>query len=100
STIVVLAATFVCSVAARAQSQPGKLLVEDVIPQGNRFTPPQKIISIIKTRPGGEYSADTVQEDVRRLYETRLFANVKVHTQRTADDKVKVYFIVAEYPTT
>jgi outer membrane protein insertion porin family len=98
-TSAALIAMLVYAVAALAQSQPGKVLVDDVIPQGNRYIPPQKIISVIKTRPGAEYHDDVVQEDVRRLYETKLFANVRVHTQRTADNKVNVYFIVAEYPT-
>jgi outer membrane protein assembly complex protein YaeT len=99
-TLAALTAMLGLSAALFAQAPPAKILVDDVIPQGNRYIPPQKIISLIKTRPGVEYSDDKIQEDVRRLYETKLFANVRVNTQRTADDKVKVYFIVAEYPTT
>ena len=99
-TTAALIAVLLCAVTCLAQTQPTKILVEDVIPQGNHYIPPQKIISLIKTRPGAEYSDDTVQGDVRTLYGTKLFANVRVNTQRTADDKVKVYFIVAEYPTT
>jgi outer membrane protein assembly complex protein YaeT len=100
-TTAALIVTLVCAAICVGQAQqPAKVVVEDVIPQGNRFTPPQKIISLIKTRPGAEYSDDTIQEDVRKLYETKLFANVRVQIQRTADDKVKVYFVVAEYPTT
>jgi outer membrane protein assembly complex protein YaeT len=99
--IAALVAILACAVAAFAQTPtPAKVMVDDVIPQGNHFVPPQKIISLVKTRPGAEYKDDVVQEDVRRLYETRLFANVQVHLQRVADDKVKVYFIVAEYPST
>jgi outer membrane protein assembly complex protein YaeT len=95
-----LVGTLMCAAFCLAQSQAGKVLVDDVIPQGNRLVPPQKIIGLIKTRPGTEYSAEVVQEDVRRLWETRLFANIRVQTQQAGNNKIKVYFIVAEYPST
>jgi outer membrane protein assembly complex protein YaeT len=94
-----LAAMLLWGALVWAQSQAGKVIVDDVIPQGNRQVPTQKIIGLIRTRPGGEYLQETINEDVRKLYETRLFANVRVQTQRTPDDKVKVYFIVTEYPS-
>src|SRR5262249_50799331 len=56
---------------------PAKLMVADVLPDGNRSVPTQKIMSIIKTRPGSEFSQETVNDDVRELYKTRLFANVR-----------------------
>jgi outer membrane protein assembly complex protein YaeT len=85
---------------AWAQNQTGKIFVEDVIPEGNHAVPHQKIMGVVKTRPGGEYLQETVNEDVRRLYETKLFANVRAQLERTGDNKVKVHFIVAEYPST
>src|SRR5262249_32625678 len=99
---------FVCTAWCLAQTQTpgadaprlagGKIPVEDVIPKGTRFVPPQKIIGLIKPRPGTEYSPEIVQEDVRRLWETRLFANIRVQTQQTGNNKIKVFFVVAEYP--
>jgi outer membrane protein assembly complex protein YaeT len=91
-----------CGAVGFAQSQPapGTMLVEDVIPQGNRHVATQKIISVIRTRPGSDYSDETVKDDVRKLYETKLFANVQARTERTADNKIKVYFIVYELPST
>jgi outer membrane protein assembly complex protein YaeT len=90
----------VVSVIGYGQSQSGKVLVEDVIPQGNRLVPTQRIISLVKTRPGVEYQQEVVNEDVRRLYETKLFANIRVQTQKTAENKIKVFFLIAEYPST
>ena len=90
----------VVSVIGYGQSQSGKVLVEDVIPQGNRLVPTQRIISLVKTRPGVEYQQEVVNEDVRRLYETKLFANIRVQTQKTAETKIKVFFLIAEYPST
>ncbi len=89
----------ICAVCL-AQSQQARVLVDDVIPQGNRFVPTQKIISLIKTRPGVEYKDDVVQEDVRRLYDTHLFQNIKTLKEDVGNNKVKVYFIVAEFPST
>jgi outer membrane protein insertion porin family len=88
------------SLVSLAQSPAGKIIVDDVIPEGNRVVPPQKIISLIKTRPGTEFQQETINEDVRRLYETKLFANIRVHTQQVSDTRVKVYIVVAEYPST
>jgi outer membrane protein assembly complex protein YaeT len=95
----VVAACLLCAV-GRAQAPPGKVLIADVIPQGNRNVPTQKIISIIKTHPGGEYKEEVVAEDVRRLYETHLFANVRVAKQTNEDGRVVVYFQFVEFPST
>src|SRR5205807_4568043 len=98
-TALALAGVFVCSSVVVAQTEPAKVLVDDVIPQGNRQVPTQKIISLIRTRPGAEYKQETVDEDVRNLYETKLFANIQIYKQPTPDGKVKVFIIVAEYPS-
>jgi outer membrane protein assembly complex protein YaeT len=89
-----------CGVVAQAQTAAPKVIVEDVVPQGNRVIPSQKIISLIKTRPGGEYSDETVADDVRKLYETKLFANIRPIKERTGENKVKVYFYVTEFTNT
>jgi outer membrane protein assembly complex protein YaeT len=78
---------------------PAKLMVADVLPDGNRSVPTQKIMSIIKTRPGSEFSQETVNDDVRELYKTRLFANVRADIRRTPDGRVTVYFLLAELPS-
>jgi outer membrane protein insertion porin family len=89
-----------CGTIALAQPAPPKIIVEDVIPQGNRQISSQKIISLIKTRPGSEYSDETVAEDVRKLYETKLFANIRPIKVPTGENKVKIYFYVTEFTTT
>ncbi|HEV3078975.1 MAG TPA: POTRA domain-containing protein, partial [Gemmataceae bacterium] len=97
--VIALAGLLVSAPGVPAQEQPAKVLVDDVIPQGNHQVPTQKIISLIKTRPGLEYKQETVDEDVRKLYETKLFANIQVLKQPMPDGKVKVFFLVAEYPS-
>ena len=100
-TTLALAGLLVSAAVTLAQTEPPtKVMIDDVIPQGNHLVPTQKIISLIRTRPGMEYKQSTIDEDVRRLYETKLFANIQVYKQPTPDNKVKVYFAVAEYPST
>ena len=95
----VLVGMLLCGVVSLAQTVPPKIIVEDVVPQGNRTVPSQRIIGLLKTRPGSEYLQETVAEDVRKLLETKLFANIKVQLERTGGNKVKVYFLVAEFTT-
>src|SRR5262249_21902594 len=52
--------------------------VADVIIVGNRNIPTEKIMTYIKTRSGGDYLQATLQADVVRLTDTRMFANVLV----------------------
>src|SRR5438093_8989076 len=89
----VLAALLVSGavVLAQAPAPPPKQTVLDVIAQGNHNVPTQRIMSIIKTRPGLEYSKDTVEDDIRNLYKTGSFANIRPVVQPT-ENGVIVYF--------
>lgn len=78
---------------------PGASEVADVIIRGNKYTPSEYITGIIRTRPGGPYRADTVQEDVRSLVTTGRFGNVEVRTSPAEDGKINVHFIVVDYPS-
>jgi outer membrane protein assembly complex protein YaeT len=88
-----------CAAVGLSQPPTGAPLVADVIADGNRLVPTQKIMSIIRTRPGTEFSQERINDDIRELYKTRLFANVRVDTRRTSDGKVVVYFLFAELPS-
>src|SRR5215831_10019942 len=96
----VLLGMFVCSASSLAQenSASRKLLVGDVIVQGNRHKATQEITSLLKTRVGVEYNADVVQEDVRTLLATNQFGNVQARYNVRSDGKVEVFFIVVDYP--
>ena len=43
------------------------LRMKDVIIEGNQKVNQQKIMLLLKSRPGAEFSDDTVREDIRRL---------------------------------
>jgi outer membrane protein assembly complex protein YaeT len=85
--------------AALAQSPAGKVLVGDIIVRGNQRTSTERITGMLKTRVGGEYVPEVVQEDVRRLMASRLFGNVQARYDDRPDGKVTVYFIIVDYPS-
>ncbi len=81
-----------------AQAPSPGTLIADVIPQGLRLVPTPKIMNLIHTRPGNEYSEETVREDVRRLYETHSFSDIRVEVNPLPDKRVVVYFYFRELP--
>lgn len=82
-----------------AQTPSPGTLVADVIPQGLRLVPTPKVMSLIHTRPGAEYSEETVREDVRRLYETHSFSDIRVELNTQPDKRVVVYYWFQELPS-
>lgn len=85
--------------ASQAQLTPPKIVIEDVIPQGNQQVPAARIMGILKTKPGSEYDQAVLYEDVRRLYQTNLFRNIEVREQALPENKVRIHFLISEYPS-
>jgi outer membrane protein assembly complex protein YaeT len=77
-----------------------RVLVGDVIVQGNRRKSTQELISLLKTRVGADYNPAVIEEDVRTLIATSQFANVQARFKDRPDGKVDVFFVVADYPNT
>lgn len=96
---VLLGALLGAAVSLAQNPTPGKLLVADVIVQGNRQVHTQRVMGHVRTRAGQEYSQEAVNEDVRKLYDTKLFGNIQVDLKYTADGRVIVYFLLVEYPS-
>ncbi|MFL5244159.1 MAG: outer membrane protein assembly factor BamA [Gemmataceae bacterium] len=98
----VLAGLLLCSAVCPAQTpDTPKVLIADVkIGSKPVVVPAQRIMSLIKTRPGQEFNQETINDDIRRLMETRQFRNVEVTQQQTPDGKVIVFFNCSEYPST
>jgi outer membrane protein assembly factor BamA len=88
----------VWALAAKGQTPPPGTQIADVIPQGLHLVPTPKVMSLIHTRPGAEYSDEVVREDVRRLYETHSFADIQVQLNTLPDKRVVVYFVFRELP--
>jgi outer membrane protein assembly complex protein YaeT len=99
ATVLVLPCLAQAQLVVRGQAPDGgRGKVADVIVQGNRIVPTQQIVGQLKTRPGFEYNNDTVQEDVRTLFATKQFADVRVNFVNLPDGRVNVYYLVREFP--
>ena len=80
------------------QSGQGPLLVEEVYIHGLRIIPAEQIKAILKTQRDREFSQVTLQEDFLRLVNSHLVKPIKVQEEKTPDGRVKVHFIVEEFP--
>ena len=78
---------------------PAKVTVADVVVIGSQFIPKQAVMSTVKTKPGGEYRPDVVQEDVRILVASRQYRNVEARTRTEPDGKVTVFFYIWDFRT-
>jgi outer membrane protein assembly complex protein YaeT len=81
-----------------AQSPAEPLFVSDVVIHGTRTISPEQVKAHLKTRAGREYSASVLEEDLRRLAETRWFKNYRVHEQNSPQGVV-VHFHLEEHPS-
>jgi outer membrane protein assembly factor BamA len=71
----------------------GKVLVSDVIIQGNRRMTAEQIKVRLRTQASKEYNPSTVDEDVRELYKTQQFSNIRTLVQEDGPGKVKIFFL-------
>ncbi len=65
--------------------------------KGNKSISSQRLLSEIKTRRGQIFNSQLINEDIKRLYSTGLFENVKVEVKDTPAGK-RVIFILKEKP--
>jgi outer membrane protein assembly complex protein YaeT len=77
----------------------GKLIISDVIIQGNRHVPSEEIKAMLKTRPGDEYVPEVLQEDVRQLFATRKYGNVYADKRDEGNGRVTVFITIRDYPS-
>ncbi len=70
------------------------LTVAEVRIVGNRRLPPEKILGQIRTRAGRPFDPRLIEEDVRRLNQTRWFASVRVFWQPVPEGRVVIFEVV------
>jgi outer membrane protein assembly complex protein YaeT len=80
-----------------ADSPQGKPIAEIVV-VGNKLRATPQILNVMHLRAGRTYDEATIQEDVRRLYNTRWFtpSGIRVHTTNETDGRVTVTLLVTE----
>jgi len=75
----------------------GERLITAIEVRGNKVTATAKIISVIKSKVGAPYLEYIVSDDLRRLYATGFFSDVKVSTEDFKEG-LKLIFVVREKP--
>jgi outer membrane protein assembly complex protein YaeT len=71
--------------------------IAEIIPVGNKIRTAKQILDIMHSRPGRPYDENTIQEDVRRLYNTRWFTPDGIRILTTeAEGRVTVTVLVTE----
>src|ERR1700735_3326034 len=77
-----------------AQDTSTKIIIDDVIPSGNLLVPTQRIMNMIKCKPGGEFKQEILDEDIRNLVATKLFLDVYVEKQDVPGNKIRIFFLI------
>jgi len=77
--------------AAEAALRAEQEMVVDVRIAGNKSVPLEKILPHIRTRPGRPFDLELIEEDVRRLDQTRLFVNIKTYWQQVPGGRVVIF---------
>ncbi len=81
---------------ARAQEQGGQI-IQDIDVIGNRKIPKETILSRIYTRAGDVYDAAALERDLRSVWNTGYFDDVRIEREQTAKGWV-IHFYVREKP--
>ncbi len=82
----------------KSGKQTESQLVEEIDIRGHRRTPASTIKSWIGTRKGASYSPEQLDRDVRSLYDTGHFTDVKVYVEEGLHGGKIVTFEVMERP--
>lgn len=78
-----------------AQPEPGgDPTVVEVRIVGNQRIATERILGQIRTRVGRPFDARIIEEDVRRLNQTRWFASVRVYWQPVPEGRIVIYEVV------
>src|SRR5262245_46825891 len=82
----------------KAADNPQGKQIAEVVPIGNKLHTSQQILNLMHTRASKNYDEATIQEDVRRLYNTRWFtpSGIRILTQNEPDGRVTVMVYVTE----
>ena len=100
STRLALVLSFLLSCLARPTSLRAQAVqvIHDIQPKGNRRIPKETIMAHIYTRPGDVYDAASLERDLRSVWSTGYFQDVRVEREETPKGW-DIFFYVREKPT-
>ncbi|HSM85806.1 MAG TPA: POTRA domain-containing protein, partial [Candidatus Limnocylindrales bacterium] len=79
-------------------AQQGGQIIQDIDVIGNRRIPKESITSRIYTKPGDIYDEAALQRDLRSVWNTGYFDDVRIEREATAKGWI-IHFYVREKPT-
>ncbi len=90
------------SVSSASDDNPSGKIISEIMPVGNRVRTADQIRQIMHSRPGIAYEEAAVQEDVRRLNNTKWFVpgGIQILTQKDPDGRIRVLVYVTELTST
>jgi outer membrane protein assembly complex protein YaeT len=96
--VLAAAAVWAWPAGSRAADTPNGKTIAEVIPVGNRIRTADQIRAVMFSRPGIAYEEAVIQEDVRRLHNTKWFVpgGVQILTKNDPDGRVTVLVYVTE----
>lgn len=82
----------------KAADNPQGKQISEIVPIGNKLHTSTQILNLMHSRAGKAYDEATIQEDVRRLYNTRWFtpSGIRILTENEHNNRVKVMVLVTE----
>jgi len=82
---------------AEAQEPSSKEIVQAIEVRGHRIISPEAILTRMKTKTGGVFSQDILDEDLKRLYATGFFLDVRIDLE-SFQEGLKIVVVVSEKP--
>jgi outer membrane protein assembly complex protein YaeT len=76
-----------------------RVLVADVVCDGNRTVSADRIMTYLKTKPGTEFSTEKLTDDMRRLNSSNL-VRASATVKDLPDGRVNIILNITEYPNT
>ncbi len=84
---------------AQGPSPAGKVLVSDVIIQGNQRMTTEQIKVKLRTQVGKEYNPAALDDDVRDLYKLQQFKSINTFVVDDGPGSVKIFFRISDLPS-
>jgi outer membrane protein insertion porin family len=91
--LLALAGAYVLPAWAQSRDMIGEVAVE-----GNRRVRTERILRMVRSQPNTEFSRAALRDDLADLGKSRLFKNIGVREETLADGRLRLVFVVNEYP--
>lgn len=72
-------------------------VVKEVSVLGNKLVSESNVLAKVKTKPGDKYSKETVNEDLKRLYDSGYFSSISIDVE-PVEGGVRIVYVVKEKP--